>query len=114
MHRRSHKEGALMRVYRVYLSGPIDSFGPLFKATNIAAMVQMGKLLQEQYPDWDIHIPGLEEQSVQKEWHAWLHYDCQVISTCCKLVLMPNWAQSYGCRVEQHYAKHIGIDVIYL
>lgn len=96
---------------KYYLSGAISSqpdFVEYFKAHE--------KLLRENGLCDEIFNPGNVKDSVDlgddPSWMDYMKYDIKQLMDCDILVLLPNWENSEGAKVEKYLCEKVGINII--
>jgi hypothetical protein len=60
----------------------------------------------------DIFNPAEIEWPENVRWEMCMKYDLKILVDCDVLVLLPNWKNSRGAKLEVHVAKALGIRVI--
>lgn len=95
----------------VYIAGP---YSPTFDKTteqNIKAAGEMAKLcwmngLTAICPQMNTaHFDGVADAE------TFYIGDLEILERCDALILMPNWEESFGARMEKIYARKIGIPI---
>lgn len=99
---------------RAYISGPIDSMGPLFRAANIQALIDLALPLRK--AGLEVVVPGEIQPQGSENWtHSqFLHYDIAQMKKCDVICFAPNWKQSSGARIELKVARRLGMVCIFL
>lgn len=94
-----------IKLYRLYLSGPMTSMPELnFPAFNRAARA----LRREGY---EVVNPAEINVGTTLDWHACMRADIKALCDCDMLVLLADWEHSQGAHLELHVAHRLGLTV---
>lgn len=66
--------------------------------------------------DWGHDVVNPMKAVPYKEGRSWLGYmirDVRHLMKCDTIIMLPNWKQSRGARIERRIAKMLGMWVIY-
>lgn len=97
----------------IYISGPIESVG-VDKASE-AFKAAEEQLKEEGYT---LIINPMEVISKRcgpnASWSEAMVFDIRYLALCRHILMLPGWEQSVGSRIEHEFAKHEGLNIIYL
>lgn len=102
---------------KVYLSGQISGLDDaearrLFKKYE-AEVVEM--LKNEGVSDSDyIIVNPMELPQTQNTWQSYMLRDLTILMDCTIVVMLPNWKESVGARIERLWAQKMGIPVMWI
>ena len=104
-----------MRRKLVYLAGPYsgDVEMNLSAAVDIAAeLTNMGfsVICPHANSHW-VHLRMIAKGHKTLDPVNWYDFDFEILRRCDFLVLMPNWKESTGARLERVFAEQLGIRV---
>lgn len=104
-----------MRRKLAYLAGPYsgDTEGNLNAAAGIAAeLVNMGYVVICPHTNSHlVHLTMIDKGMTPLDAIQWYEFDFEILRRCDILVLMPNWKESTGARLEKVFAEELGIRV---
>jgi hypothetical protein len=93
-----------------YVAGPMTWVGP--PTWNYPAFADMAKRLRAAgIPVISPH--ELHEPSSDVAWDWYLRRDLAQLVKCSRIVMLPNWSQSPGAKLERRVAISLGMEVIY-
>lgn len=99
---------------KLYVSGPMSSIGP--PTWNHPAFHRMAcelrcaghqvispaEMDETDKPDWD-----------QQPWDYYLRRDIKAVADCDGIVMLKDWQNSKGAKLELHVAETLGMKVFY-
>ena len=90
---------------RIYISGKITGIEQEARALFAAAEAQLLALGHE--PINPMGLPHLHD----KEWHSFMREDIKALCDCDGILLLHNWQDSQGARLEYTVAAGLGLDI---
>ena len=104
-----------MRRKLAYLAGPYsgDIEKNLAAAIDIAAqLVELGYSVVCPHANTHyVHLRMIEKGMTPLDPIQWNEFDFEILRRCDILVMMPNWKESTGARLEKVFAEQLGIRV---
>ena len=102
-----------MAKLKLYLSGPIkglDRADYMKRFDKAEEWVRVWCAHQGEF-DYEIVNPARLPQ-VQSSWADYLIRDLMLLKECHLLVMLPDWQMSFGCAVENQFAKGMQMNII--
>jgi hypothetical protein len=93
----------------VYVSGPMSSVGP--PTWNRPAFHAKTAELRAQ--GYTVINPAEYDECDDMPWDWYLRRDIVQLMKCGKVVLLPNWQDSKGARLERFIAEELGMEIEY-
>ena len=98
-----------MKVLTIYISGPISGLPD----GNRPAFARMAATLRSK--GWVVVNPhDLFNAEVEESWEGYMRKDLAALLTCTHIVMLPEWEQSRGARLEKLVADAVGIRTLVL
>lgn len=98
---------------KVYLSGKIGGLKPcVFKANFAKAAWEALAFFAPNEQVEFINPAALP--AIMKTWGDYLIFDLMLLKECDAIVMLPDWKESKGAKVEHAFAEGLGIEIYYL
>jgi hypothetical protein len=101
----------MSKTMKIYISGKISG---LDKELAFSSFEKAENILSEMFPDAELINPMKKvSENENKTWKDYMIEDIALLFDCSHILMLDNWGDSRGAKLELVIAQELGLQVLY-